>query len=288
MGKSIIDVAKLLSGQINSNELSASVGASDPLSVQISDEEFEKIQNQVKGLMTMDSAINSPEVAKAIKPKLINDLGSELRGEAKKSIYETIEGKFTELGNDLGLDLSGKKLDEQLGMIKAAKTKEGSSKTAQDYEKLNQDFLKFKEQAEQEKENLIKEHKNSQINAKLMAKMSSVPLAKAYQDPVIKNSLMEGVLKQVRSKAHLDLDETGEIKLFNPDNKDMELFVENKKIGVDDLVNPLMQPYIQATPSKDRDPSSKKTIEVNNGNGLPEGTNAGSAGALVRGQGEKY
>ena len=246
MGKSIIDVAKLLSGQINSNELSASVGASDPLSVQISDEEFEKIQDQVKGLMTMDSAINSPEVAKAIKPKLINDLGSELRGEAKKSIYETIEGKFTELGNDLGLDLSGKKLDEQLGMIKAAKTKEGSSKTAQDYEKLNQDFLKFKEQAEQEKENLIKEHKNSQINAKLMAKMSSVPLAKAYQDPVIKNSLMEGVLKQVRSKAHLDLDETGEIKLFNPDNKDMELFVENKKIGVDDLVNPLMQPYIQA------------------------------------------
>lgn len=287
MGKTILDVAKLVSGQIHSNEFSAALSASEPLSVEISDEEFEKISNQAKGLMTMDSAINNPEVAKAIKPMVINDIGSEMRSEAKKSIYGTIESKFQNLGSKLGVPLEGKTLDEQIEAISAAKVKQDPSKTNEEYAKLQNDFASFKELAEKEKQNLIKEHKDSQINSKLLGHMSTVPLAKAYQDPVIKNSLMDGVLKEVRSKAVLKLDDsTGEIKLYNKDNPEMELFAENKKVGVKDLIDPLMQPYIQASPDKPRAEEQKKVISVENG--LPEGANVGSAGSLIKGSGEKF
>lgn len=273
----LIDIAKMISGRINSNEFSAALSASDPFSIEIGEEEFEKIQSQVSGMMTLDSAVNNVEVAKAMKPKLKSEIEGDIRRELKNSMYTNIEEKISGLGPKLGIDLSGKKIDEQLDAISSHKAPTIDNKA---YENLQNEFATYKEQTANDKENFKNELLDFKINSTLRNKLSSVPLSKPYQDDLVKSSLFDRVISEVKSKAVISLDDkTGQMKLLNPDNREMELFDENnKKIGIDDLINPLVQPYIQATPEKSQD-KPEQNISISQ---LPDGMNYGSAAAQVK------
>ena len=278
----LIDILKVVSNQINNNEVSAALGASEPWMIDISDEEFNSATSQIKGMMTLDSAVNNVEVANAIKPKVRADIESELKRELKSSMYGNLESKIEKLGDKLGIDLKGKKLDDQVDAL----SKISLGQSSQDLEKIHNDFAKYKEDSEMK----IKEEQGKfldfKINTTLQNKMASIPLAKPYQDERIKNSLYSDVIREVRSKAVVKVDDNGRVALFNPENPEMKLFGDNnKELGIDDLIQPLMQPYIQATPEPLNN-DSKKEIRVSQ---LPDSN--GSAGSLVKGanrQGVRY
>lgn len=276
----LLDIAKIMSGQINSNEFAAALGASEPLSVEISTEEFEKIKTQLGGMMTLESAVNNVKVAEAIKPKVKMEIEGDMRKELKKSIYDSIEEKVAGIGTKLGVELSGKKIDDQLELIVGAKVPDPITPDNKEYEKLQKQFSDFKDSTELEKTEASKKFTDFKINSTLRNKISSIPLSKAYQEDLIKESLYDRVIAEVRTKAIIELKDNGQIKLLNPEKKEMELFGDNnKKVGIDELINPLMQPYLQATPpggTKDKDKS------LNLLGDLPDGKNVGSAAVSVR------
>lgn len=269
----LIDVLKVVSNQINNNEVSAALGASEPWTVDISDEEFNAASAQINGMMTLDSAVNNVEVANAIKPKVRADIEGELKRELKSSMYTNLETKVEGLGDKLGLDLKGKKLDDQIDAL--GKISVGQS--SKDIEKVHGEFAQYKEEAEKKILEEKTRFSDFKINTTLQNKMSSIPLAKPYQDERIKTSLYNDVINEVRSKAIVKVDDRGQVQLFNPDNPELKLYNENnKETGINDLIDPLMQPYIQATPEPLNDNKSKE-IKVSQ---LPDSN--GSAGGLVR------
>jgi hypothetical protein len=270
----LIDLLKVVSNQINNNEVSAALGASEPFAVDISEDEFNAASTQIKGMMTLESAVNNVEVANAIKPKVKTEIEGDLKRELKSSMYGNLETKIEGLGDKLGIDLKGKRLDDQIDSLSKISIGSGSNK---EYEALQSEFSTFKEQAVKE----VQEYKDNlsdfKINTTLQTKMSSIPLAKPYQDERVKSSLYNDVINEVRSKAVVKVDDRGQVTLFNPENPEMKLFGENnKELGINDLIDPLMQPYIQATPEP-FDEKHTKEIKVNQ---LPN--TDGSAGARVK------
>jgi hypothetical protein len=286
MPKKLIDLAKLLSNHVNSQEVSAAFSASEPWSVEISDEEFEKASGQISSLMTFDSAINNSKVLNSLKDKVDEAYKFDLKNNVKKDIYTDVESKVASIGKRFGLSLEGKKLDEMVESINSVNLQKTDNKA---YEELQTELAKEKERAVELEKQFSNDITDFKINTNLHNKLSSVQLAKHYQDERIKNSLFNDIINEVKSKATLKLDDTGQIKAYQKDNPEMELYGENnKKLGVDDLIMPLMQNYIEATPQKKVE-TTLNQIELDGA--LPKGVDQGSAQAAVRTareQGVKY
>jgi hypothetical protein len=286
MPKKLIDLAKLLSNHVNSQEVSAAFSASEPWSVEISDEEFEKASGQISSLMTFDSAINNSKVLNSLKDKVDEAYKFDLKNNVKKDIYTEAESKVASIGKRFGLSLEGKKLDEMVESINSVNLQKTDNKA---YEELQTELAKEKERAVELEKKFSNDITDFKINTNLHNKLSSVQLAKHYQDERIKNSLFNDIINEVKSKATLKLDDTGQIKAYQKDNPEMELYGENnKKLGVDDLIMPLMQNYIEATPQKKVE-TTLNQIELDGA--LPKGVDQGSAQAAVRTareQGVKY
>jgi hypothetical protein len=286
MPKKLIDLAKLLSNYVDSQEVSAAFSASEPWSVEISDEEFEKASGQISSLMTFDSAINNSKVLNSLKDKVDEVYKFDLKNNVKKDIYTEAESKVASIGKRFGLSLEGKKLDEMVESINSVNLQKTDNKA---YEELQTELAKEKERAVELEKKFSNDITDFKINTNLHNKLSSVQLAKHYQDERIKNSLFNDIINEVKSKATLKLDDTGQIKAYQKDNPEMELYGENnKKLGVDDLIMPLMQNYIEATPQKKVE-TTLNQIELDGA--LPKGVDQGSAQAAVRTareQGVKY
>jgi hypothetical protein len=279
----LIDVLKTVAGKVNSNELSAALSASEPWNVEIDQSEFEKTANQIKGMLTLDSAVNNPDVAKQLKDKLKTEWESERGGELKSSIYGTVEEKLGKLSEKLGVDLSGKRLDEQIQTIGEAKFK--STGSNEELKKLQEQLRGAKERETTLEKEYNKKFTDFKIDTSLRNKLNSLPLAQPYQEAMVKDGIFDKVISTVKNKANLKLSENGDFELFQKDNPEMELYGENnKKLGIDDIINPLVQPFIK-TKADDTESKRKAPTEI------PAGEGANSASDIVRGaraQGVKY
>ena len=95
----LIDVVKDLNNHINSNELSTVLSSSDPMNVELSDDEHNAITGNIKGLMTLDRAINDPKVIDKISPSI----EQKLKGKFKADALYFVEKELSGIGKTLGL-----------------------------------------------------------------------------------------------------------------------------------------------------------------------------------------
>lgn len=271
----LIDLVKTLTGRLNSNELSALVGASDPWSQDISEEEFSNLETQVKGLVTIDSAVNNEAVYKALEPKIKQKIEGDIHGSMKQLIYSKAEEALEPLGAKFGVDLKGKKINEIVSTLSSIDL--GNGKTNDDYQALQNDFNKFKEDSESKLKEQASGFEDFKRRSILRDKLSSYTLAKPYQETLIRDSILDKAIEKLESQAVYKLDDSGRSisGLYKKDNPDIELYGDNnKKLSINDLIDPIMQPYVSTKP--DTNPSDTPKPEITIDKLQPE-VNSGSA-----------
>ena len=226
----LIDVLKDLSGVINDNEFSAVIGSSEPYNQEISDEAFEKIKGQMGSLMTFDSAVNNPKIHEALKGKIDPDVKAELYREANAAVYDKAEKKLSELGEHFGIELVGKKLNDQVEALRGVKLgKQDDSVYKSEIEKLNQSLASKSEEFETFKKQQEQEVSNFKINTRLDNMLLNYDLAESYKDEFIKKGLFDGIKNELRNKATIKV-QGDSLALFQKDNAELEYFEGNKNL----------------------------------------------------------
>jgi len=266
----LIDVLKDLSGVINDNEFSAVIGSSEPYNQEISDEAFEKIKGQMGSLMTFDSAVNNPKIHEALKGKIDPDVKAELYREANAAVYDKAEKKLSELGEHFGIELVGKKLNDQVEALRGVKLgKQDDSVYKSEIEKLNQSLASKSEEFETFKKQQEQEVSNFKINTRLDNMLLNYDLAESYKDEFIKKGLFDGIKNELRNKATIKV-QGDSLALFQKDNPELEYFEGNKKAEIKDLIEPLISPYIAKQGGKKvvTTTSDKVTVEGPNPNSI--------------------
>ena len=254
----IKEVLKLIAAKTGNQEL-AKVADADIS--EINDDDFLKIKESVGNLFTAESAVNNPRIIELIEPKLKGKFKEEYEQQVKKSIYSSAEEKIATLGEKFGVDLADKRIDEMVDLIKGVDPSKAKTKA---YEELQKEFSTFKEGHEKTIKEKEGEFKNYKVTSLLKNKMSSKELAEAYKPEMIRESLIDKAISEVRSKAVIDFDDKGGYKLFNPDSPDNELFGENnQKLTLDDLINPILEPFTKKKKSADEQGQQRETMMTN-------------------------
>jgi hypothetical protein len=273
----LLDLLKTLSTRINSDELTAAVGASEPWNVEIEEENFTALDGQVKNLLTFESAINSPRVLTELKGKVEDAYKQQTKDVLRKEILSDAERKLEPLGKKFGVDLSGKKIDEIVSSLDGVKLEKADNK---EYETLQTEFGEYKKSKENEIKALNQSFTDFKIDEKLKSIINGVKISEPYQEQTVKDALTDKVIQRVRSQAVIQLTDTGALDFRNPKDPNLELFGDdNKKLGAEDLINPLMQPYIQATKPKESAPKRAGAASE-----VDAGANPMSANELIQAQ----
>lgn len=249
----LLEVAQLLNETINNNELSAALSSSDPASVDISEEAFEEIKNQASGLMTLDRALNDDRVVKPLKDRF--------HREEKALIYDKAEESLKPVLQKFNIDPAGKKFVDQLNELQQVDT---SSKTDDSVYKneINQLHERLKA-AEAEKEEIKTSYESNlqdfKKNTIIDDMLNSYKLAEPYQDELVKKGIFSTVKSELERKAVIKLGEGNTLGLYKKEDPNLEYYDGNKKAGVKDLLDPLLQPYVKKSDGK---PTETKRFDV--------------------------
>ena len=154
------DVIKVLSEQIKSDELTAALSATDE-NVELTEEGFEDLTKQIKGLMTFDAAINNETILNAQIDKINKGIDSPVHKELKNKILYQAEKKVAEFGQNIGLDLNGKKIDEQIEALNShATTLKSGNQVSEDAKKQIEDLNKQLKDATEQNKNIESKFNN--------------------------------------------------------------------------------------------------------------------------------
>ena len=285
----LIDIVKKLNERINSNELSATVSASEPWTVEIDDKGIEAIETQLKGLTTLEEAKNNAEVFNHMKEKVEKTLGTELFNKHKSDFSHGVEKELLPIAKIMGIESDGKKWSDTFKLIKnKADSLSGDVNDTilaqnTEIEKLQNSLATQKEGRKKDKEAHGIEMNNFKVDDLLTREIeAAVKLADAYQIKEVKTGLLNQFKDTIRNKANVSLTD-GVLKFSNKENPDLEVFNENgQKATLPDLIGEESRPYIKAKAPADG-PKPPATPEV--ANNIPTFA-PGSAMAGMRSQQE--
>jgi hypothetical protein len=248
----LIDVLKTFSDQIESEELKAAFSATDPNEVEITDEGFEAIKTQVGGFMTFERAVNDKKVLDELVHRVNNQMDSKVHKDMRSMMLASVERKMADFGDLIDVPLKDLTAYDQIEALKAhaerlkappadtTKTKEIENLHLQ-LKAKDEDLVKIQTGFKQELE-------NTKISNFLDHTISGYKLAKPYQDAIVKKGIENSIKELVTSKVTLKIGEDNTVGLFQKDTPDLKYFdANNKEIGINELIDPMIQPYLQVT-----------------------------------------
>ena len=250
MPKKLVDILKVLNDQINSSDLNGALQATEPFSVEIEDDKFSDIESQTKSLMSLEKAVNSPNVIEKLRP----NIESELKKTFKSDSLFAVEKQLEEFGNKIGIDLDKKKQHgEQLRIL--LDNAEGLKGQTVDTTKFTEEIKTLHDQLK-ERDNLLEETKTNfknemesfKVESSLRNKLASYTLQDAYTKDKVRDGLINSIIGEVNSQATLKLGQNGDLEVFQKDNPEMKLFGDNnKEIGINDLLDSKIKDYIKVS-----------------------------------------
>jgi hypothetical protein len=261
------ELLKELSKRLNSNALSAAVGASNLSDVKFDDASWGEITGQLNGLLTKDAALADKEILESVKKSIFP--------QHKKTILEEFEGKLKPLASKFGINVTGANANEMFDVFAGEIEKKvtGQNPDADnlvkslkaDKEALASKLVEFESNyvPKSELDKIQSDFRSKQLQKEFFLKTNSHQLADVYNDPRIKKALINDIYNEITSTARLDFneDESG-IRVLQKD-LDKELYVNNKPVKFDDLISEKLQPYLKksepAKPTKTA--QSNKQIE---------------------------
>jgi len=246
--KKVKDILKLLSAQITSNELSTIAGASNLEEVEVTDDGYKEIKEQVSSLMTLEAATHNPEVEKEIlKIK---------EPEIKNQTLFSVEKRLKAFAKIVGFDLEDKEKAHEILDIFDLKVKDLLSKGADEdtlkliaaqkdeITDLNNQVLNTQKEGDEKLEVQKIESSQRELKSQFMLQAKSRNWADAYKGDEFNGIVLEKVWNTVNSKATLTKKD-GVIVPMQKDNPEKELFIGNKKVTFQDLIDPEFEPYLK-------------------------------------------
>lgn len=256
-----------LNNQIDSKELSNAVkedkwdGEFEPTEDAIND-----IISQTKSLLTLDSALNNPDVIDRVK--------KEVYPVHMKTALSKVEGELKPIMDQYGVEYTKYEyINDAIGDLREAldsSVAKGDSKEIVDSYKA--DIAKLHEQLqakESESENKIKEMQEQYAQRELyrtfVSKANQYKWADAYEDDDLKEALLNRKWDKINAKAHLKLNDSGDILLYQKDLPEKELYEGNKVKTFQSLLEPELQPYLKkSNPERVVSPPSETPSDADN------------------------
>ena len=264
----ILEINKL----VNSNELSALAGSSAFQDIEVQDDTLKEVQTKLSGLMTPEAARNNPELSEYFKKQLHPTIKGEILGNIDTDILQKSKTLFGDesVKEFEGIEYTGDKIKK---VFELAQKTISSKSTDEKLKKVNDDLKKQLEEISNnfqtqlsEKETQLKqkdeEFKGKLIQNEFMKTLSNYKLGEKYSDDFIKESLYNKMFTEVQKKAKLVYNENGQIALKRIDNPELDFYDGNKKVdSIKELLDPLMEPYIDKQPAKPGPNGSYKPTE---------------------------
>lgn len=254
-----------LSNQIASDELSKAV-KEDKFDGEFapSEEGLADAIKQSKELLTVDAAVNNPEIIDRVK--------KDVYPVHMKTILSKFEDKLKPIYDKTGIDYSDAEfLSDKIGdletALETALTK-GDSKDVID--SLKNDLRTAHEQleaaaakSEEEIQAVREEYKQKELYNAYVRNATSKQWASHFTDPDLQDAVLRKKWDKLTATAHLELDDTGNIKVMQKDMPEKELYNGNKVVTFQSLLEPELESYWKkSSPEKVNKSEVKKDEEV--------------------------
>lgn len=246
MDKSIKIILESLNNQIDSNELTAALKADNfEGEYALSEDGISSIIDQTKGLLSVQSAINNPDI--------IEKVSKDLYPKHMKSALSKVEESLKPILDKLGVDYSKyefisdaiKDIEPRLSTLGG----EGDNKDL--INSLNEDLRQSKEALTKAEENFQEELRKRDENIlqeKLLqefkSKATERPWAEAYSIPDVKDAILSKIWGKITAKAHLKHTDDGVIPM-QKEFPDKELYDGNKVLTFQSLLEPELEPFLK-------------------------------------------
>lgn len=258
MDKSYIELLKTVGNQIDNTELNEAI-KNNNFDNALSEESLASAKEQVGKLLTLESAINNPEV--------IEKINKDSYPKHMKTALTKVETQLKPVMEMLGVDLNGAEfVSDKIGDLEQKISEAIASGDKKEViEKLNEELRQAREvpnNLQAEFEQKLKEQEDTfrteKLRDKFILKANEFQWAEAYADKDLKRALLKEKWDKINAKAHLTLSEDGDIRLMQKDMPDKELYDGNKIMTFQSLLEPELAPYLR----KSNPPKEEGTIKV--------------------------
>lgn len=258
MDKSYIELLKTVGNQIDNAELNEAI-KNNNFDNALSEEGLASAKEQVGKLLTLESAVNNPEV--------IEKINKDSYPKHMKTALTKVETQLKPVMEMLGVDLNGAEfVSDKIGDLEQKISEAIASGDKKEViEKLNEELRQAREvpnNLQAEFEQKLKEQEDAfrteKLRDKFILKANEFQWAEAYADKDLKRALLKEKWEKINAKAHLTLSEDGDIRLMQKDMPDKELYDGNKVMTFQSLLEPELAPYLK----KSNPPSAETTTQV--------------------------
>lgn len=266
MDANIKEILTALSNQIDSNELAAAIKAeSFEGEYALSEDGLKAITDQTGSLLSIDSAINNPSI--------VEKISKDLYPKHMKTALTKVEEQLKPLMDKLGVDYSKHEfVSDAIAEIEPKIAEMSTGDNQQLIESLNEDLRKAKEaltEKDTEYQQELKKRDEAIITDKIRSTFKSKATEKQWADAYADNEIRDAILtqkwNQINAKAHLKLDDDGNIVPMQKDFPDKELYNGNKVETFQSLLEPLFEPFLKKS---NPDGSNGKPKETEGGKNL--------------------
>ena len=251
-----------IAGRINSQAL-AEIAANNSFDLEVEEDIINEINSGFEGLMTMEAAKNNPEIVEHVKANIHKPLKKSILGTIDEAILD-YSGKIFEkdqVDELKGIESTNEKLKKFMTLSQdfiTRHSKDGDSQkvVAQlktQVEDLNKQIEKTRASSDKEMQKLKSGYEDQLIDHQLRSSISKFELGSEYtKEPFIRDAVLDKVISQVRQRSKLAYDpENRKVVPLNPENPDLPLFIDNKKVeDLDLLIKPLIDPFVKKQPGK--------------------------------------
>lgn len=257
MAKKLKDLLLELNETWANNEIVSIAGASAIAEIEVTDDTMTEIKTKMSGLMSLDAAKNNSDIEAHFKKKNYGIIKGELLGNIDTDIMATAKIMFgDDKANEIkDIEFTGDKIKKFSAFTKEAIESQdggdekiktlnvGLNKQVAD---LRLDMDKVSKANEKEIKKLNTGFTEKLIDKEFSATFNDYTLGDKYNEPFFKKSLRDQIREDVLKVAKLTLSDNGDVIPKNPENIDMELFIQNKPVKtLKDVMDPLMSSHIK-------------------------------------------
>ena len=230
---------------------------------ELNEEQAAAVTAALGNVVTVEAAKNSTALKEHFKKEMIGSLKGELLGNVDTALEQMTrdlfgDEKLVELkGIDFTKDRIKKVHDWYVDALKETKgvdeklkgTVDNLKKQLETITKENEEKLKLKDEIIRTKE---QEFTGKLLKGQILQMASKYELAEPYRDDLVRGAILETMWNKLNSEATIKFSEQGEIELKQKEDANLDVYKDNKKLGVKDLIEPFLSPYIKKAepPSK--------------------------------------
>ena len=246
MDKKLKDILVALNNQIDSNELTAALKAeSFEGEYALSEDGIASIVNQTKSLLSAESAVNNPVI--------IEKISKDLYPKHMKSALSKVEEQFKPILDKLGIDYTRyefvsdaiKDIEPKLAQLANGDSQKIIASLNEDIRAAKEALTKREQEFEEQLRKRDEELMMDKLQQKFKAKATEKQWAEAYSIPDVQDAILSKIWNKVNAKAHLKLNEQGEVVLMQKDFPDKELYNGNKVETFQSLLEPEFEPFLK-------------------------------------------